>query len=75
MKLIIAEKPNVAKELKSALEPTAQHVKAAGAGYFKGQKFIFKTLSKVTNTTGKRGFKRRKSRFRKDKRSLCTWFL
>ena len=41
MKLIIAEKPNVMKELKVALEPTAQYVKAPGAGYYKGKQFIF----------------------------------
>lgn len=41
MKLIIAEKPSVAKELKAALEPNASHVKAPGAGYYKGNKFIF----------------------------------
>lgn len=41
MKLIIAEKPNVMKDLKNALEPAAQYVKAAGAGYYKGTKFIF----------------------------------
>ena len=40
MKLVIAEKPSVAKELKEVLEPTAQHVKAAGAGYYKGKQFI-----------------------------------
>lgn len=41
MKLIIAEKPNVAKDLKAALEPTARYIKAPGAGYYKGEKFIF----------------------------------
>lgn len=41
MKLIIAEKPSVAKELKEALEPKAIHIKAPGAGYYKGNKFIF----------------------------------
>lgn len=40
MKLIIAEKPNVAKELKNALEPGASFVKTGGFGYFKGNKFI-----------------------------------
>lgn len=40
MKLIIAEKPNVAKELKEALEPGAQYVRAGGSGYYKGSKFI-----------------------------------
>lgn len=41
MKLIIAEKPNVQKELKAALEPSAQFIKTKGASYFKGKKFIF----------------------------------
>lgn len=40
MKLIIAEKPNVAKDLKNALEPSAQFVRTAGSGYYKGSKFI-----------------------------------
>lgn len=40
MKLIIAEKPSVAKELKNALEPGAGFVKSGGFGYFKGSKFI-----------------------------------
>lgn len=41
MKLIIAEKPNVAKDLKDALEPGARFVKSGGYGYFKGNQFIF----------------------------------
>ena len=41
MKLIIAEKPNVAKELKEALEPNAKYFKTKGSGYYKGNKFIF----------------------------------
>lgn len=41
MKLIIAEKPNVAKDLKSALEPNAKYIKTKGSGYYKGDKFIF----------------------------------
>lgn len=40
MKLIIAEKPNVAKELKNAIEPSAQFIKSNNYGYFKGTHFI-----------------------------------
>lgn len=39
MKLIIAEKPNVSKQLKDALEPTARF--GGSPGYFIGQKYIF----------------------------------
>ncbi len=41
MKLIIAEKPDVAKALKEALEPNAKYIRKGGAGYYKGSNFIF----------------------------------